>query len=545
MATAKRKWRPRLSLPLLAAAGRATMVAARARSRMAMEEEALLFARYKMGMATVHKTAYWGQIELGGAEEGKSQKFNVIFDTGSGNMILPSSLCHGPGCDRHRKYALAESASGRAVTNDAGQTEAQISFGTGDIQGRFVRDKLCLGKICQPVNFIASVTQSAEPFEATPFDGILGLGFRDLSMGGGFNIMEEISKTIPNGMISFALTDDGPSSLTFGGYRKDLCASPMVWAPVTYPSYWQIRVGDITLNNRKTNLCPAEGCQVAVDTGTSMLAGPTNLVQELSGRVNVAPDCSNYASLPSIGFQVGDRVLNLRPDEYVDNDKNTFCSMSIMALDVPPPKGPLFIFGDPFLRRFVTAFDKKKMRVGFAVAKGLGGNDAIADLEKGADARTSSKRNLSTKRDANPVLTEDFRKTRGTDSTSRILTDLSSSINSGASPGNGSSSVPVEVLPLSAGMMHSDSPPTMASYEEDTFDDTGREDLEYVEPQGMALNQQSFLEGGSSLAAGSFLKTGHAKPPAIEEEEDFSDSDLFTIELHKTNKVKPRPLLSL
>ena len=61
----------------------------------------------------------------------------------------------------------------------------------------------------------------------------------------------------------------------------------MVWAPVTYPSYWQIRVGDITLNNKKTDLCPAQGCQVAVDTGTSMLAGPTNLVQELASRVQL------------------------------------------------------------------------------------------------------------------------------------------------------------------------------------------------------------------------------------------------------------------
>merc|ERR1719183_2698531 len=45
------------------------------------------------------------------------------------------------------------------------------------------------------------------------------------------------------------------------------------------------------------------------------------------------------------------------------------CSFSLMALDVPPPKGPLFIFGDPFLRRFVTIFDRTAPRVGFAVAK--------------------------------------------------------------------------------------------------------------------------------------------------------------------------------
>merc|ERR1719201_204838 len=40
-----------------------------------------------------------------------------------------------------------------------------------------------------------------------------------------------------------------------------------------------------------------------------------------------------------------------------------------MTLDVPPPKGPLFIFGDPFLRRFVTIYDMDGPSVGFAVAK--------------------------------------------------------------------------------------------------------------------------------------------------------------------------------
>ncbi|CAD7971373.1 unnamed protein product [Amoebophrya sp. A120] len=536
------------------------------RAGMAMSQNSLLFTtkRYMSGVTTVHKTAYWGQIALGSHPD-KQQFFNVIFDTGSGNMILPSSLCHGAGCDRHRKYDLNQQTNPDAqfVTNDQGQSEAQISFGTGDIEGRFVRDKLCLGRICSDVNFIASVSQSAEPFAATPFDGILGLGFRDLSMGDGFNILDDLQRTVPNGIISFALTDEGPSSLTFGGYRRELCASPMVWAPVTYPSYWQIRVGDITLNNRKTQLCPNEGCQVAVDTGTSMLAGPTSLIQELSRRVNVASDCSNYANLPNIGFAVGDKVLNLRPEEYVDNDKGEYCTMSIMTLDVPPPKGPLFIFGDPFLRRFVTAFDKRKMRVGFAIAQGEMSKNAISALLTDEPAPMGPSPLIprqTTLGDGTYTRGEDF----------RAPTLLSSS--DSASSSKKASNDPIEVVPLMAGMMRSPSgladtstggadaggqqhqlvdgntDSLSTSTDDIAAEKFGTSDLDhqyYRDEFGFAAFAQRSARGfkaGSTSGRRSFLEKGSSterRPSAglqmswNEDGEDFSDSDVVTIELHK------------
>ena len=50
------------------------------------------------------------------------------------------------------------------------------------------------------------------------------------------------------------------------------------------------------------------------------------------------------------------------------------CSSS----SLPSPKGPLIIFGDPFLRRFVTVYDRSKPRVGLAVAKHDGMDSAAA-----------------------------------------------------------------------------------------------------------------------------------------------------------------------
>ena len=314
----------------------------------------------------VHKTAYWGSMTIGTPP----QEFKVIFDTGSGNLIVPSSECNGAGCKPHHKYQKSASNTAMAVTNENGESSSEITFGTGQISGDFFKDQMCIGEnMCFEGNFISATQESAEPFQEIPFDGIMGLGFKDLSMGAGFNIVDDLQAkgNLPGGQFSFYLTDGGDSEVTFGGYRPEYLASDIVYAPVKVESWWQVGMDDICFNNVPQKLCDGD-CEVAVDTGTSMLAGPSDLVDKLSNKVNVKDDCSNFNELPNLGFQMGDKVLNLKPDDYVDRDGSS-CSFSLMALDVPPPKGPVFIFGDPFLRRFVTIFDRAKSRVGFAVAK--------------------------------------------------------------------------------------------------------------------------------------------------------------------------------
>ncbi|CAE7366227.1 PGA [Symbiodinium sp. CCMP2592] len=304
----------------------------------------------------VHKTAYYGNIHIGKP----AQTITVVFDTGSGNLMVPSTLCTDSACQRHKRF---DPSLSKTVVNmqsggqPAGAFESRdqltVTFGTGEITGVFLKDDVCIGNLCANMEFIGASHETEEPFGSFNFDGVLGLALSGMTQGPNFSLMNrmEAAGNLKHGLFSVFLSDsdDEDSEITFGDIKEERMVGQMFWVPVSRKTgYWQVQMEDIAFNNKRQSLC--SDCQVAVDTGTSMLAGPSHVIDALTSRLKVRHDCSNYDDLPDLGFIVSGHVMNLKPAEYVDNSGG-YCSLSLMSLDVPPPNGPLFIFGDPFLRK--------------------------------------------------------------------------------------------------------------------------------------------------------------------------------------------------
>lgn len=120
-------------------------------------------------------------------------------------------------------------------------------------------------------------------------------------------------------------------------------------------------------------------CQVVLDTGTSLITGPRASITRLLDFVRVDPHCRNLASLPSIHFVLGGagQEFTLQPEDYVMRSVDyragrkgaMKCKAGFMPLDVPPPRGPLWILGDLFMRKFYTIFDRDQERIGLAEAQ--------------------------------------------------------------------------------------------------------------------------------------------------------------------------------
>jgi len=324
-----------------------------------------------------HKTAYFGRVSVGTPP----QSFSVVFDTGSGNLVLPSTDCDSTACQIHRRYNPLKSSSavdidadGTPVDAGADRDQITITFGTGEITGVLLQDRVCVGSLCTSGRFISATEESDAPFASFSFDGVLGLALTQMAQSPEFSFMQRIAeqKVLRKPQFAVFLSDDErESEITFGGAKTGKFLGEMVWAQVSRPSgYWQVEISDMAIENKVVpGLC--KNCQVAVDTGTSELAGPSAVMQELQKRVNVKEDCSNLHELPQLGFVLNGQILNLDPVDYVDKEDGppASCSNAFMTLDVPPPNGPLFVFGDPFLRKFYTVYDSAERRVGFAVAK--------------------------------------------------------------------------------------------------------------------------------------------------------------------------------
>ncbi|XP_034623237.1 gastricsin-like [Trachemys scripta elegans] len=315
--------------------------------------------------------SYYGEISIGTPP----QNFLVLFDTGSSNLWVPSVYCQSQACSNHARFNPSQSST----YSSNGQTFS-LQYGSGSLTGFFGYDTMTLQNIAVTnQEFGLSENEPGTNFIYAQFDGILGMAYPSLAAGGATTALQGMlqENLLSQPIFSFYLSSQ-PSSqyggeVVFGGVDSSLYSGQIYWAPVTQELYWQIGIDEFAIGGQATGWC-SQGCQAIVDTGTSLLTVPQQLMnsflQDVGAQANeygeYVVDCSSVQSLPTISFTINGVSFPLPPSAYILNN-NGYCSVGVEPTYLPSQNGqPLWILGDVFLRQYYSVYDMGNNRIGFA-----------------------------------------------------------------------------------------------------------------------------------------------------------------------------------
>nr|CDJ85007.1 Peptidase A1 domain containing protein [Haemonchus contortus] len=325
-------------------------------------------------------TAYYGNIYIGTPP----QQFLVYFDTVTADLWVPCMGCNPEleSCKKHRKFDCDLSATCNATGNSF-----ELQYEGGMAMGSVDQDIVCFGCGCgsyctnRNQGFGCVTVATGEKFANSVFDGVFGMAWRSIAVDNISPPLDQIfaNKALcPEALFAFYIPPNSNASgvageLTICGTDPAHYKGNISWVPLISESYWTISLGPVYV--RGTTITN-ETQGAVVDTGTSLIVGPTNAVQKLqnlfssSGATNATGgvyqiECNNTSKLPAVVFTLGGHEFVLQGSDYVIQNNGT-CRLGFLAFDIPPMMGPPWVLGDVFLRKYYTVFDHGNKRVGFA-----------------------------------------------------------------------------------------------------------------------------------------------------------------------------------
>jgi len=316
---------------------------------------------------------YFGEVAVGSPP----QYFKVVFDTGSGILWVPSNLCDGEACRDH--HQLVEH---KDKTLQVEEGYVNIKYGTGNMRGRRATDVVTVAGVgVEKQDFLLSTDEDGIVFRNGRFDGVMGLGKKDLAnilsrgdegRGTPFYINAVESKQLAEPKFSMFVSKHmgKPGAVILGGVNPKLYNGPISYHMGHSTAYWMLAMGSMKVGDQ---IVPTNDARGIVDSGTSLLVGPPSIIQNVLPHVRVNADCSNMDSLKDLEINMkttdGKTVTyKLTPEDYVMKRMGRCkTGIAIMKIQLNMPH-PIVILGDTFMRKYYSVFNHATNEVGFAEA---------------------------------------------------------------------------------------------------------------------------------------------------------------------------------
>ena len=126
---------------------------------------------------------------------------------------------------------------------------------------------------------------------------------------------------------------------------------------------------DILVNGK--SIKPANSRLTAIiDSGTSAIMGPSDIVKQILAQIPPSFKCKEAANFPSVTIVLGGKEYVLKGDEYMmTREQGEGCDIGIQGSHLPSQFSGSFILGDSFMKNYYTHFDLGRKKIGFAKAK--------------------------------------------------------------------------------------------------------------------------------------------------------------------------------
>ncbi len=356
---------------------------------------------------------YYGEVLIGTPP----QKVTMVFDTGSGQLLVRGRHCRG--CQGRRGYDPAASRSCQPSEWAYGR-----HYSSGESKGYKVYDRISVGGFEAKRVLIALADHETDRFRDFKFDGIFGLSMY-VEPHKKLDVFGKLLQSNPPLRPVFALffnhgLGSPKSQLMLGSYDKTRADPSSQWQYATvvqYPilgryAYWAVALTEFVAilpssananakaaDPLQANVCASRDCISIVDSGTTfigigMFAFASVMRQVLWSR-KLQDSCNQalgasiytcidvaYEDFPSLHIRFGGAdgesgaSFELGPRDYVScqaGDDDTRGGMGCVIQlkhHVTPLQQGFWVFGITFMRKYYTVFQHQRRRLGFVCARG-------------------------------------------------------------------------------------------------------------------------------------------------------------------------------
>jgi hypothetical protein len=325
-------------------------------------------------------SSYYGSIAIGTPPVA----YDVILDTGSADLWVADSSCTS-NCQGIQTFDTSTSSSYNNLTE-----AFSIKYGSGAASGTLATDIVQMAGFQIDKQVFATCDVISSSLLDAPVSGLMGLGWQSLSSSGSTPFWQSLyeANSLDEPLMAFYLTRfvnqtnaqtlEPGGVFTLGATNTSLYTGEIEYQNLVSASYWTLTLSNLTVNSNSVTV--PSSSQVAIDTGTTLVGGPSAQISELFAQIpGSAPGTGNYqgyytypcSTTVNVALSFGGQSWSISPDDFkLTKLSSGQCLGAFFEIDSQQQGNSdnqiSWIIGDTFLKNVYSVFRANPASVGFA-----------------------------------------------------------------------------------------------------------------------------------------------------------------------------------